>query len=211
MVLPKKPISDTDNDGAHFNEGAQSQIQFCYADPDHKFLVDKVLQPGTGVTYDLFDPKEPEDAVAEPEPQLDDDGNPIPVPEKEPEEILPDKKIVEEVVREPRIHFFKVPKLGSYMAIRLEYETCLFEEALEAAVADCLSVNERIRVQAEEKAAWERQQQDLKDQADADGEPFNPEEKTWDEIGVQAYKTKKVQFVCCLNTMGQDRPFSKEE
>lgn len=44
--------------------------------------------------------------------------------------------IVPEVVRDPRIFFFKVPKLGSYLAVRLEYETCLFEEALEAGIAD---------------------------------------------------------------------------
>jgi hypothetical protein len=45
---------------------------------------------------------------------------------------------VSEVVKEPNIHFFKVPRLGSYMAIRLEYESCLFEEALEAGVIDYL-------------------------------------------------------------------------
>lgn len=54
--------------------------------------------------------------------------------------------IIPEVVREDKIHFFKVPKLGSYMAIRLEYETCLFEEAFDAGVADTLSVNEKRRI-----------------------------------------------------------------
>jgi len=34
------------------------------------------------------------------------------------------------------MHFYKVPRLGSYLAIRLEYESCLFEEALNAAVVD---------------------------------------------------------------------------
>jgi hypothetical protein len=47
---------------------------------------------------------------------------------------------VREVVREPRMHFFKVPKLGSYLAIRLEYESCLFEESLAAAVLDYVDV-----------------------------------------------------------------------
>ena len=36
-----------------------------------------------------------------------------------------------EVVRDPRVHFYKVPRLGSYMAIRLEYNSCLFEEAFD--------------------------------------------------------------------------------
>lgn len=34
------------------------------------------------------------------------------------------------------MHFFKVPKLGSYLAVKLEYETCIFEEALDAGVLD---------------------------------------------------------------------------
>jgi len=54
--------------------------------------------------------------------------------------------IIPEVVKESRMHFFRVPKLGSYMAIRLEYESCLFEEALDAGVADQINVNERLRV-----------------------------------------------------------------
>jgi hypothetical protein len=50
---------------------------------------------------------------------------------------------VKEVVREPRMHFFKVPRLGCYLAIRLEYQTCLFEEALDAAVIDYLDMKQR--------------------------------------------------------------------
>lgn len=111
-------------------------------------MVEKVLQPGTGVTYDLFNASEEpaEEAAAEEEEQLDDDGNPIPRPPKEPVEILPKHMVIPEVVRDSRIHFFKVPKLGSYLAICLEYQTCLFEEALDAGVADQLAVNEKLRV-----------------------------------------------------------------
>ncbi len=51
-----------------------------------------------------------------------------------------------EVVRDPKVHFYKVPKLGSYMAIRLEYSSCLFEEAFDAGVVDLIEVNERLRI-----------------------------------------------------------------
>ena len=43
---------------------------------------------------------------------------------------------MKEVVREPRMHYYKVPKLGSYLAIKLEYDSCLFEGALDAAISD---------------------------------------------------------------------------
>jgi len=72
--------------------------------------------------------------------------------------------VVPEVVREGKIHFFKVPRLGSYLAIRLEYETCLFEEALDAGVADQIAVNSKINNQNEEKAAFEKAQNELREQ-----------------------------------------------
>jgi hypothetical protein len=36
-------------------------------------------------------------------------------------EKLPKFKLVEEVVRDPKIHYYMVPRLGSYLAVRLEY------------------------------------------------------------------------------------------
>jgi len=63
---------------------------------------------------------------------------------------------VPEVVREGKIHFFKVPRLGSYMAIRLEYQTCLYEEAFDAGVNDMLRVNELKRLQDEERVHFEK-------------------------------------------------------
>lgn len=78
-----------------------------------------------GVTYDLFreDDKEEKEAAAE----EDEEGEPKEKPEKLPKCIL-----VYEVVREPRIHYFEVPKLGSYFTIKLEYDSCLFEEAFDS-------------------------------------------------------------------------------
>jgi hypothetical protein len=46
---------------------------------------------------------------------------------------------------------------------------------------------------------------------EADGETFRPDEKVWEEIEAKPFHSQKVQFVCCLNTMGQDRKFTEEE
>lgn len=210
MVQPKKPITDKDNDQAHIASDATPNIHFGFANAEHSFIVDKVLQPGSGVTYELFEDK-PVEAAETAEPELDEEGNPVPVPEKPYEETLPKFMIVPEVVREGKIHFFKVPKLGAYMAIRLEYETCLFEEALDAGVADQLAVNEKERHQAEERSNHEKAQHELQEQMEADGEVFKADVKEWETIEVKPYTTRKVQFVCCLNTMGQDRKFTEEE
>jgi hypothetical protein len=47
-----------------------------------KFLMEKSLQKGQGVTFDIFEDPEEEE---EPPEQYDDDGNVIPVVKKEPE------------------------------------------------------------------------------------------------------------------------------
>ncbi len=62
---------------------------------------------------------------------------------QEVKEKLPRFVLVPEVVREPRMHFFRVPRLGSYLAIRLEFQSCLFEEAFDAGLADYLNLQEK--------------------------------------------------------------------
>ena len=47
---------------------------------------------------------------------------------------------VKEVVREAKMHFYKVPRLGAYMAVPIEYDSCLTVAALDEAVTDFISV-----------------------------------------------------------------------
>jgi hypothetical protein len=122
--------------------------------------------------------------------------------------VFPKHVYVQEVVREPRMHFFKVPKLGSYLAIRLEYDSCLFEQALNVAVSDYLDVKSRQKEQDEEKRQYyEKLEDDKNDEENTD----QREDKQWEDIKPQPYLTQKVSFVVCLNTMGQDREFTDDE
>jgi hypothetical protein len=115
-------------------------------------LVDKVLKQEQGLTFDVFKEDEPveeerileegEDGYEEQQARLLAKAN---------EEVFPKHVYVQEVVREPRMHFFKVPKLGSYLAIRLEYDSCLFEHSLNVAVSDYLEVKQRQKEQDDEK------------------------------------------------------------
>lgn len=88
------------------------------------------------------------------------------------------------------------------MAVRLEYDSCMFEEAFDAGVDDMTKVQEKRRQQQEEIAAFEQAQHDAKEQAEAEGETFTPEERTWEKIEAQPFKTRKVSYVVCLNTLG---------
>lgn len=97
-----------------------------------------------------------------------------------------------EVVRDPRVHFYKVPKLGSYMAIKLEYSTCLFEEAFDAGVVDLIEVTEKLRIQDEERQNHEIAEESRRTQAEADGETFKPDTKEWPKIETKPYQTRKI-------------------
>lgn len=83
--------------------------------------------------------KEPEAPPAE-EPPAEDppaEGEPAaPAEPKEEPEKFPTHVYIPEVVREPKMHFFKVPRLGSYMAINLTFDSCLNEAAFDKAYED---------------------------------------------------------------------------
>ena len=112
--------------------------------------------------------------------------------EEEDSEVKKDKPVdiidtfkhtfVKEVVREPLMHFQQVPRLGCFMAVPLVYNSCLFNDALEAAIEDYKIVTKDKEEQDKSRAEWEDQQEQLKLQKQEAGEEFEEEEKEWDEI-----------------------------
>ena len=53
-MQPKKPIKDSDDDLAHIDENSEKVVVFSHADSKHEFLVDKTLNKGQGLTFDVF-------------------------------------------------------------------------------------------------------------------------------------------------------------
>jgi len=97
------------------------------------------------------------------------------------------------------------------MAVPLVYNSCLSDEALDAIVADSLTVYQQRDEQAKEREIFENEQQQRKESAQAAGEPFEEEEREWPEIPLQPPITSEVKFVVCLDTLGQDRGFTDDE
>ena len=92
-----------------------------------------MLQKDQGVTYDLFK----EEAV------------------EEGEEKRPPKRflVVPEVVKEKRMHFFNIPRLGSYMCIKMEFNSYLSASKFKTAIYEKQSQQKRkveLRAQMEE-------------------------------------------------------------
>ena len=123
-----KAIAEDAGDKDHMDLEAPKLIRYMYATDNHKYLVDRCLTPDQGVTHDVF--KEQDEQV----PLEEEEGGEEVVHQgvKENDILNTFKHVyVPEVVREPRIFFHKVPKLGAYMAVPLCYKSCLFDSALD--------------------------------------------------------------------------------
>jgi len=115
------------------------------------------------------------------------------------------------VVREDKMHFWNVPRLGSFMAVPLVYKSALSVASFQLAYDDYQAYTEKTFRQEEEKAAHEESQAALRADAEANGTEFLPEEKQWEEIVLPSIKTENKKFVVCIDSMGQDRVFNQEE
>ena len=186
----KKPVTDADDENAHLDPEAPEVIRYIIATPGHEFMVNKVLKEEEGeITYSVFKEEEQADEEAPEEPQ--------------PQKLK--TAFVSDVVNEPRIKFFDVPKLGSYMALPLVYRSCLEETAFDTGLEDLLECKRLRAEQEEEKEKIES----MKEQGEEIPEELA--EKEFNEIKESEYKKTPIKLVVCLDTMGQDREFTAQE
>ncbi len=143
LVYQTKAIADDANENDHIDESLPKVIQFTHATRSAASMLDVQLTPEDApISHSVFE-------SVPPEPKYAEDGTLI---EENETDIL---KLVQhvyipEVVREPRMWFKTVPRLGAFMAIPIVYNSCLSDEALDAAVADYIKVtaeNQSLRQQ----------------------------------------------------------------
>lgn len=122
------------------------------------------------------------------------------------------------MVREPLMHFYRVPRLGAFMAVPLVYNSCLSESALDNAVADFLDVQKRKDDQERVKSEWEDEKQREREEKERTGGAgaegaggYESTQREWEEITEKPYDTEQEQYVVCLDVLGQDREFTDDE
>lgn len=213
LVYPLKRIEEDAGENDHEDTEAPKVIRYLYATDDHKFMLNRVLPPDRGVTHDVF---KDSPAAEEPEQQQDenaeDGGEPKPVQEQD---ILKTFKhvYVPEVVRQknPEMLYHKVPRLGCYMAVPLVYNSCLFDDSLEQAVADLIDVTQRREAQSKEQTEYYEGFNSRKEAAVNNNEPFEEEERQWEVIETKPFASVESQWVVMLDTLGQDRQFTDDQ
>jgi hypothetical protein len=162
----------------------QEQITWLKATDDHKFLEKRVLYQDEGITYKLFNKSE--EAYITPE-----------------KDSKPAHLLIPEVVAQNDIKFFKVPRLGSYLAVKLQYKSCLFEGALDRAMVDQDKYQKLVDEVEGEREDWEKAQTDAREAAKAANERF--EYEPWPEKPMPKrppFITQDERFVVCLDTLG---------
>ncbi|CAG9313927.1 unnamed protein product [Blepharisma stoltei] len=194
----KRPITDLDGEFAHVDDSAPDHIRYIAASAGHEFMIDKTLKEDEGeITYSIW--KEEEAEVDKPESE---DGDHEKVVEKKAKFAY-----VPDVVNNPKIKFFDVPKLGAYFATPLTYKSCLSESSFDTAVDDALDCRRR---RADQELEREKKSEDNKTYREGEENP-EEEEKVWEDIQEAPYVTTDIKLVVCVDTMGKDCEISEEK
>ena len=89
-------------------------------------------------------------------------------------------KYVPEVVKDPKIHFYKVPRLGCYMAIPLIYQSCMNESSYDTALEDYVEVSKQMEEVNKKREEWRATLEHEREEAAKNGteykEPEIPED-----------------------------------
>ena len=210
---PTREINDDqDDEFAHLDTTAPRQLNYIGASDSHKFMIGKSLPPPDSeiaqtktVTYQVFREGD-QDAPA------DADDNPDQIVEKTSYLYVPD------VTTEERMYYFRIPRLGAYLACPLIYNSCLHPEALDAGVEgrkkffeDKAELEERKRLKLEERDEKLADVEEGTEEYQRIVDQYNEEINAF-EVPVEApFLTVKKEYVVCVDTLGQDREITEEE
>ena len=203
---PTRAISDEEEEEyAHLDTSQSKLITYIGASGGQKFVLGRELQPEKGVTYTVFQPKEEEQPPVE--------------GEEAPVNTQPNYLYIPDVTKDERIVYFRIPKLGAYLACPLSYKSVLSERAFDEGVKERLRVQSERENQKKEKEErdedYQRRIQEAQEQGqeqeaiDAIEEEWKNFE--WPEIEEKEFEFDERKFVLCVDTLGEDRELTEDE
>ena len=187
--LKRRPVLEDDDENGHIDPSNTKVLRYIGWNDDHNFLDGKYLEQNQGVTFDLILPQQKNQPPAEgennPNPnnnqeQKPPEGQPPVVQEKKEDVKLEDTiqtLLIEDVVNENRINFFREPRLGCYLALDLTYKTSLSYASLLSAIQCTKNYEEAKAAQEQRKKEWSDQQEEIKNQINQIKEEIAREEE----------------------------------
>ena len=170
----RKPVKEDDDMDGHLDPSGTKVLRYIGWNNDHQFLNGQCLEPNQGVTYDLITTKPAQAETVDnqkqenPNPdQTQQNAGENAKKEENPEKKLEDSVkslLIEDVVNDSRIKFFKEPRLGCYLALDLTYKTSLSYNSLLSAI-ECTKNYEASKEEQEaRKKEWNEKQEEIKEQ-----------------------------------------------
>jgi len=238
----KYPIDPDADENGHIDPSNTKVLQYVNWCKDHSFLHHQFLPPGEGVTYKLIGKGEgdeeegegeaPEEKKDEPEQEDDEEEK----KEKEPKEEILKHIIIDEVVNEPKMKFFREPRLGCYYAIDIRYQGSMQYSSLLSAIENYKEY--KVKKEEQDKRLAEKEEEEkLKAQEEAGQEKPEEKDKEKEEEEVEEEEAKKEGeeeipteerdldkpvvlkdfdkveqvYILSIDTMGQEKVFNEEE
>ena len=170
----RRPVKEDDDMDGHLDPSGTKVLRYIGWNNDHSFLDGHCLEPNQGVTYDLITPKQAQGGVEAENPNQENKNaeqnqqNPEGEKKEKVEEIKLEDTVksllIDDVVNDNRIKFFKEPRLGCYLALDLTYKTSLSYNSLLSAIQCTKNYIASKEEQETRKKEWSEKQEDIKNQ-----------------------------------------------
>ena len=242
----RKPIENiTDDENAHIDPDNIKVLRYIHWNEDHNFLHGKYLPRKKGVTYSLFlkgqegeDDEEEEGGEEPKEPAPQEGGGEAEEgegDEDEKEGQTKDQLVkmleIKDVVNTKKVHFFREPRLGSYLCFNIGYRSSLNYNSLLSAIKNLQEYQvkndeyEKAKAEKEEEekqnAANEEENKDNDEGEDeeieekkeegGDGEGDDEEKEKLIKPVLEDFEKEQKTLIISMDTLGQDRTFSESE
>lgn len=207
-------LDRNDDEVAHLVLEEPKAVQYIgYIDGNEKSKVAGrakkwVLHEGKGVTYKIF---EADTAAADKQP---DDPAANDENDKEPQL---KSLYIPDVVTEPNMHFFEIPRLGSYLAVPVIIKSYLNVESFDSAV---VKLKEYAELEADSRkkkeetiADYEEKIQKARDAEEDDSElvaQYEEFKNTWTPVEKPDIAHEVKKFVLACDTLGKDQELTPE-
>ena len=162
----RRPVKEDDDMDGHLDPSNTKVLRYIAWNDDHAFLDDKCLEPNEGVTFDLIIPKQQQGNVQENPPEKQEEQKNETNKENIEKKLEEDVKslLIDDVVNDNRIKFFREPRLGCYLALDLTYKTSLSYNSLLSAIQCTKNYETAKKEQEERKKEWSEKQEEIKNQ-----------------------------------------------
>ena len=166
--LKRKNVEEDDDETGHIDPSNVKVLRYIGWNDDHNFLEGQYLEQNQGVTFDLIFPQQKPAHQEGENDQSNQEKKSVPQVDKKKEELSKEPELnsllIQDVVNETRMKFFKEPRLGCYLALDLTYKTSLNYNSLLSAIKCTKEYEEAKSAQEKRKKEWSDHQEEIKAQ-----------------------------------------------